>query len=249
MLPYFFRHYDAVVDRYIIFDDGSTDATLEMLRQHPKVEVRPLPRLDVDSYVLAAQELHNSTWKESRGQADWVILTAIDEHLYHPDLMAYLQTCRQDGVTLIPGVGYQMLSDTLPITDGKLCQLVTKGAPYANMNKLSLFDPLQISETNFAVGRHTAKPAGHVVYPPEDALLILHYKYLSEDWTFERHLELEEKLGKHDKANRWGAHYSWSKEEFKKSWIAFESNAIDPVLPMSNPANRPTPPNPPLWWR
>src|SRR5690242_2946962 len=35
MLPYFFRHYDSFVDRYIIFDDGSTDRSLDILRRHP----------------------------------------------------------------------------------------------------------------------------------------------------------------------------------------------------------------------
>ena len=27
MLPFFFRHYDRFIDRYIVYDDGSTDRT------------------------------------------------------------------------------------------------------------------------------------------------------------------------------------------------------------------------------
>ncbi|MBI4190914.1 MAG: glycosyltransferase family 2 protein, partial [Betaproteobacteria bacterium] len=34
LLPFFFRHYDPWVDRYVIYDDNSTDATLEMLHAH-----------------------------------------------------------------------------------------------------------------------------------------------------------------------------------------------------------------------
>jgi len=71
MLKYFFRYYDELVDRYVFFDDGSTDQTLSILENHPKAEVRPLVRLNnKDSYVLAAQQVHNSCWKESRG---WLI--------------------------------------------------------------------------------------------------------------------------------------------------------------------------------
>ena len=70
MLPYFFRHHDRVVDRYVIFDDGSTDSTLSSLKRHPGVEIRPLPRLEVDSYALAAKNVHDACWKESRGLAD-----------------------------------------------------------------------------------------------------------------------------------------------------------------------------------
>ena len=38
MLEYFFRHYDPWVDRYIIYDDGSTDETLAVLAGRPNVE-------------------------------------------------------------------------------------------------------------------------------------------------------------------------------------------------------------------
>lgn len=75
MLPFFFRHYDSLVDRYVIYDDGSTDRTLEMLGAHDRVEVRPFVRSDPDSYVLAARILHDNVWKESRGHADWVIIS------------------------------------------------------------------------------------------------------------------------------------------------------------------------------
>src|SRR5258708_30639021 len=81
MLPYFFRHYDGFVDRYVIFDDGSTDRSLAILRQHPRVELRrfiPSPPL---SFVLSEQALSNACWQGSRDSADWVIIPDIDEPL------------------------------------------------------------------------------------------------------------------------------------------------------------------------
>ena len=40
ILPFFFRHYDEIVDRYVIYDDGSSDRTVDICRVHPKVELR-----------------------------------------------------------------------------------------------------------------------------------------------------------------------------------------------------------------
>ena len=37
MLDFFFRHYDPIVDRCFIYDDGSTDGSVERLQQHPSV--------------------------------------------------------------------------------------------------------------------------------------------------------------------------------------------------------------------
>ena len=40
ILGFFFRHYDPWIDRYIVYDNGSEDETLALLRAHPRVEVR-----------------------------------------------------------------------------------------------------------------------------------------------------------------------------------------------------------------
>lgn len=249
MLPYFFRHYDAIVDRYVIFDDGSTDNTLTILRQHPKVEIRPLPRLDVDSYILAAKEVHNNAWKESRGKADWVIYTAIDELLYHHDLASYLKQCTKNRITAIPGLGYQMISHEQPTADQSMISLVKSGCPWTNMSKLSIYNPDKISETKHIEGRHAAAPEGKVVYPEKDEVLNLHYKYLGVNATFNRHAELQNKLGVVDKGNKWGDHYGWEKEKFMESWNRFEAGALQNVF---DPAYNPHEQHSPIlerWWR
>src|SRR5688572_6249373 len=92
MLPYFFRHYDSLVNRYFIFDNGSTDRSVEMLKLNPKVTLGSF-KVEGDSFVIAALNHYNECWKQRRGQADWVIVCNIDEHIYHPDLKSYLSKC------------------------------------------------------------------------------------------------------------------------------------------------------------
>ena len=230
MLPYFFRHYDELVDRYVFFDDGSTDSTLSILKGHPKAEVRPLPRSEVDSYVLAAQAVHDTCWKESRGLADWVITTAVDELLYAPKFRAYLETCSRNGVTAIPALGYQMLSRARPTSARSLVRSIKTGFPDPMFSKLSLFDPNKISETNHAVGRHSARPSGIVKFPDQDVLLNLHYKYLSFDYTLRRYSNLNNKLGAVDKENRWGYQYAWTKDELEERWSIWERNSVENVF-------------------
>lgn len=101
MLPFFFRHYDPWIERYIVYDDGSTDRTLAMFAARAKVEVRRFERSVTDSFVLSATYLQNEVWKEARGKADWVVITAIDEHLHHPDMARFLRRNRKTGVSVI----------------------------------------------------------------------------------------------------------------------------------------------------
>jgi hypothetical protein len=246
MLPFFFRHYDPIVDSFYVYDDGSTDGTVEQLAGRPKVVVRPRPPYaDPHSHVRSSQLLMDSTWKESRGRADWVIVTDIDEHLHHPDLFGYLRSCRDDGVTLVPALGFQMLAADFPAPNVELSRTVTRGAPAPVMSKLSLFSPDAILETNFAPGRHAADPSGRVLLPARDELLLLHYKYLGFEQTHRRHEAYRRRLRKTDVAKGWGHKYGWSRQELRRDWAELESRAVEVLdcgldLDLAHPG--------PRWW-
>ena len=248
MLGFFFRHYDAWVDRYVIYDNGSTDGSLELLGRHPKVDVRRFQRAHPDSFVLSHQVLHNEAWKESRAKADWVIVTALDEHLHvgGRTVLNYLVECKELGITAVPALGYQMISERYPAPGDLLCATCTWGAPSSWMDKLSIFNPDAVVETGFAAGRHSADLRGDLRLPDQDELMLLHYKYLDFDRTLQRHRALGGAIGDHDISQGWGFHYGWSAEQLREDWERFMTQAIDVAQPGFQPLRtRESPP----WWR
>jgi len=246
MLPFFFRHYDRFVDRYVIYDDDSVDATPALLRAHPRVELRALERPVPDSFLLSAKTIHDSCWKESRGDADWVIIADIDEHLYHPDLAGYLTACKRSGVTAMPALGYQMISDAFPQGEQRLDEMVRNGEPSAIMSKMLIFDPNRLTETNFAVGRHSAQPRGRVRYPKEDRLLNLHFKGLGLDHVIARYRCLASKRGTRDRANKWGYHYDLPAGKVAETFNARMDRAFDVIAAGDRAATGHPGPH---WWR
>ena len=246
MLGFLFRHYDPIVQRYIVYDDGSTDNSLDLLRANPRVEIRPMPAYsDPDSRVASGLAVLESCWKESRGVADWVIVTDIDEHLHHPDLENYLRCCEREGITIVPALGYQMVSEDFPRHGSLLSETLTMGAPWPVMSKMNIFSPNEIEATNFTPGRHTAAPEGNVVAPARDELLLLHYKYLGFERTRRRYQQCLARQGKTDLAMRWGEQYSWSPEQLLEAWNKFTGEAID----ISRPDLRPWETHEgPRWW-
>src|SRR5438876_1246851 len=246
MLPFFFLHYDKLVHRYIIYDDASTDDSQEILRLNPKVELRPMPYSDPESRISSALALQETCWRESRGIADWVIVTDIDEHLYHPDMYHYLAQCRAQGVTIIPALGYQMLSEQFPEHKTLLCQSLTRGACDPVYNKLSIFSPNEIDAVNYTPGRHSAAPTGRVVLPARDELLLLHYRYLDFERVRKRYAQVLTRQRKTDIAMGWGIQYSWSSDRLRETWKLIASRLVD----ISQPDLRPWETHEgPRWWR
>lgn len=206
MLPYFFRHYDPLVDRYFVFDDGSTDGSPELLRQHPKVTLRSF-RPENDTFVDSARVFYETAWQESRGRADWVVLVNIDEHLHHPEGRAYFRTCLRKGYTILPAKGYEMVSDLFPRGDAPLWATIKDGVRSRPSDKLCAFHPDAITSIGYGVGRHTASPEGRALAPRRTRLKLLHYKYLGASYVAERYAQLGARMLKVDVARQWGRHY------------------------------------------
>lgn len=247
-LGFFFRHYDPIVDRYIIYDDGSTDGSIEILEKHPRVELRRWQRANPNSFILSQQKWLNSVWKESRGNADWVLLVDIDEHLViqRCPIKDYLKSCKDKGVTLLPALGYQMITDKFPEPEELLCQTRTHGAPFYMMSKPSVLDPDAIHESNFSKGRHTAKANGKIIFPDQDELLLLHYRFLGFDHTFKRNTLQGKNLGDFDTLGQLRPLYFFSRQHFQKKWNNIEQNVVDIARPDFNPSRDHSGK---VWWR
>ena len=224
-LPFFFRHYDPLVSRYVIYDDGSTDGTRRILQNHPRVEMRPFRRSDPTSFVESERDLFENCWKESRGRADWVFLVNLDEHLYHPSLTAYLRTSLHEGVTVIPATGYQMVSSCFPQTRAPLTTQVRTGVRWTQMDKTCVFDPERIEQLGYGPGRHSAQPRGEIRCPERRELVLLHYKYLGAAYLISRLSELRPGFGPGDRARDFGHKYFWSRDQAIADFDAVRASA------------------------
>lgn len=224
MLPYFFKYYDNIADQYYIFDNGSTDNSLSLLGAHPKVNIDTF-EVTGNSFVISIQNLFNEFWKSSVGKADWVIVTDIDEHMYHPNLRSYLQECRSKGVTYVPSKGYEMVSDFFPNSVNPLHETITHGARTPLYDKPQIFNPNEIREINFVPGRHQASPIGNVIKPPNIEVLLLHYKYLGFDYVNGRNTTLKKGLREGDIKNQYGIQYLWDEKQRFEVFQNLKSNS------------------------
>jgi len=248
MLGFFFRHYDPFVERYVVYDDGSTAGSLDILAAHPRVELRRFERVEAASFVLSHKAMQDEAWKESRDSADWIVVTAIDEHLHlggGRPMEDYLAAQAEAGVTLVPALGFDMNAPERPDDSGVLVERVTRGRPRIAFNKLSLFRPRALRETGFGPGRHAAEPVGDLRLPARDEVMLWHYKHLGFERNAAREAEQARRLGATDVEKGFGQHYLWGRERLRAFWDEMEATSRDLAAPGFDPAAEAVRP---LWW-
>src|SRR3546814_5220498 len=94
------------------------------------------------------------------------------------------------------------------------------------MNELSIFAPDKVSPS-CTPGRHKAVLSGGAIYPDQDELMLLHYKFIDFERTFKRQQALNERLGDIDRRNRWGYQYARTRDETRAEWDTLSARALD----------------------
>lgn len=183
ILPFFFRHYEKFVTKFFIYDNGSTDSTLKILKSRKDVVIRKFDTKKKQNNLILTK-LKNTVWKRDN-LADWIIVCDADEFLhYDGNFKARLKQWIKDGYSVCKPYGYEMLSDKFPV-DGELTKLVRKGVAAPLMSKCVLFNNA-ITRMNYLHGAHNCFPEGFVKLLRSKSLKLLHYKQLSLDYYMER---------------------------------------------------------------
>lgn len=174
ILPFFLEHYSAFAERIVIFDNYSTDDSPEIVRACDCAELRFFDtngRFNDEAHL----QIKNTAYKESLGEADFVVVVDVDEFLFHKDVLGVLDRYMHAGVTLPQTNGFEMIAWRFPKRTNSITEEVRYGKvsePYA---KRCVFHPS--IDINYALGAHFCKPQGGVVESSPE-LSVLHYHYL-----------------------------------------------------------------------
>lgn len=226
MMPFFLKHYSKFCEKIVVFDNESSDSTPEIVKSFPNTELRTWSsnnQINDQMYL----DIKNSAYKESRGQADWVIVCDTDEFLYHPNLMKKLEQYKKTGINYPQVKGFEMMPNCELSPDDNLCEKYQMGARFTNLDKRAIFDPNL--DIEYYAGCHTAKlPMGSVESPTAD-IRLMHYKMLNQQYFVERHQILAKRLSDFNKSRGWGGHYTWNEQKMIDVYNDFLSKVVQVI--------------------
>ena len=112
ILPFVIDYWKRFVTHAWVYDNGSTDGSIEYLQEFPWITVEHFETSGMDDDVI--KDIKNSCWKNSKGAADFVVVCDIDESLYIKDVNQELQNMIDSGYTVCGPNWSSFISDDMP---------------------------------------------------------------------------------------------------------------------------------------
>jgi glycosyltransferase involved in cell wall biosynthesis len=234
ILPFTLQHYSSFCDRIYVHDNMSSDNSLFICNDFPKVTVKFWDSKTEKGKFNdnEARHVKYTAYNEySKGKADWVILADCDELIYHPDIKGILKTYKDKGVNYPVIQGAQMTSHEFPKyeSSSNLTDIVKTGVlddPFPpdevfieekawGFSKPIIFNPeldVFLSCGSHFINGEKSNPS-EFVFSEQAELKLLHYKYLSEDYVVNRYKQLGVRLSKYNLDREYGL--GWVVEENK----------------------------------
>ncbi len=223
MLPFFLRHYEQFADRIFVWDNHSTDCSSEILKKHPMVSYDTIG--DESYRERDLLEVKNFKYMQySIGQnVDWIIALDIDEILYHPQILKVLDIYKSQNITLPRVDGYQMVADVLPDSNNgfQIYDLLNKGVADEHYGKSCIFNPYQVFP-HYHPGCHDGDPVGNIKRSRPE-LKLFHYKYVDEEHTVTRQLEIRNRMSKSNHYFRHGFHFLQTEMQVREQFQQLRS--------------------------
>lgn len=202
IIGHYIDWYGSFVDSITILDNYSTDKSVEIARGRG-CKIIPFG-LPTGHDELIEIETKEKCWKSS--DADWVIVTDIDELLYHPNLRSFLENTES---TVIQQDGYVMVNEKyLPWNE------VRMGAKAGT--KTVCFRPKSVVRMNWTPGCHTCSPEGDARILVTGEVKLLHFVFVGRKEAKERWKRYLPRRSESDKRHGFGRHYLLSDEEMDK---------------------------------
>jgi glycosyltransferase involved in cell wall biosynthesis len=213
ILPYFLKHYSQYVNKIVVYNNQSTDNSIQILNDWKECEIE-IRDYDTNNQYdeQTILNLKNNCWKGD--DSDYVIVCDVDELLYHPNLIEFIN--KQPFTDYFTPVGYHMMGEEIPTDYTKqIYEIIKNGTPDKQYNKNVLFKRKNITETNYAPGAHSNSYKGveRLINCAVDELKLLHYKWLSPEYVVYKHTHYGERRSQHTINSGWGTHYGLGRDK------------------------------------
>ena len=218
ILPFMIDYWKLIARKVIVYDNRSTDGSLEYLKNFDWIEVRPYPIETNDTVDDGIHiQIKDMCWKEQRDKGvDFVFVSDLDEVIWAKDLYQQLQYFKSNKYAVVKPMGYDFVSQEFPVHgDLLLHEQVETCCRIPMWDKCIFFSPDLVEEINYLPGCHVCNPVvkeGSKMGTSHSTFLF-HFKYLSVEYLIMKRFATRDRQSENNLKNHWGFEYQFNKEQ------------------------------------
>lgn len=241
IIPWIIQYWDKLISDGIdlhvyVYDNNSTDKSVEMLSQYDWITINYFTTSGQDDIIQA--QIKNSVWYNSKGKADFVVVSDFDEIIWSNNLIEELQYMKDNGYNVLGTPWYAFCGDEMPEYDENkyLHQLIKKGykqyinhhPSYKHLGKFMLFDPNLIDSMHYSVGCHISNPTPYIKLYETDKIVEFHInKGFSENYFVSRRKIMADNLSSTNRMNGMCTEYWQPEEKTREEYRKYQKESID----------------------
>lgn len=216
----FLEHYSKICSRINIYDNQSTDNTLNIIKEFKDkndidiniIEHNTNGYLRDDLYI----QIKNTCWQNSN--YDYVIIVDCDEFLNITNEDLY-----NENFDIIRTNGYEMVGDSNYVDD------ILYGKFDVNYSKCVMFSPKKIDSINYLLGAHVCNPIkkdNSAIEYSKKIYNLLHYKYINLEYVIKKYNENRKNMSNYNINNGLGIQYTWDINKIEEYYNNLKINSI-----------------------
>ena len=221
VLPFFISHYRKNFPNcnIIIYDNESTDNTIKIAKDNDceVISYSTNNQLSDSKYL----EIKNNCWKNA--DTDWVVVCDCDELIFINENQLKEEDSNGTNIIFVEGFSIMNLDNEFSI------EHLNMGFKDAGFDKKIMFNKKKLAQINYGPGGHSCNPKannGFNIKYSDSKYKLIHYKYLSPNYTVSRHGLFGKRLSQENRSRGWGVHYTFSPESILSFYKEKSKNLI-----------------------
>lgn len=236
ILPFVSQYWERMADKVVVYDNGSTDGSIEYLKSLPYVEIRHFESSGQNDIIQ--KEIKEKAYLEFKDKFDIIIITDMDEVFYFKDCKAVLEAFIGGGNNVLVTPIYSLCEDNSPqpVENKLLHQLCHKFYKqkmnhmqgFEEISKLSIFNCKNVDSVLMSVGQHyvNTKPNMQLMLSNDGFCL-----HIDKGMGIEYKWNIRQKMNKNlsDTNRKYGMciEYADSYEKLKKEYLENQEKSFD----------------------
>jgi glycosyltransferase involved in cell wall biosynthesis len=215
LLPFTLDYYSEYAERIFVWDNMSTDSSVEICKRYSNVSVE---HFDTGGLVKdkVFQYIKNNAWKKARGKALYVGVIDTDEIIYYREGLDMLidQAYEAKAGIVKQTKAYTVYSANITRSADEFLLSPTNTSLLCGPSggKVSIFSP-ELREINYKPGAHRLRPKGKNLTEFVGGLWFHYSHVLGAEVMAKKYEDRLSRLSYQNKRHDWGSHYILDYEE------------------------------------